>query len=297
MRRKLIKQGAGGCTLTLPVKWVRENNLKPGDEIDIVQEENKLEISSSTSKKQLKSTQLKLEPGSFTPYRSLIGGLYRGGFDKIEISYDDPAVLEALQEAMQMLVGFDILDITQKKCSVRALVDTSSTDVHSHTLKMVHIINTIMQIMQNDIQNATFKSKEQIWLFRVNALKQRDLIIRSIIQRKEEKIMSYYTLATHLWTVCRNLYYLYKELEQKRKIDTKAQRYFAKVCSFFKEMFSHFDKPNVLKNNQRYRKTVKEGNELLHTLKKDIFVVSYSINMLMASESCNSSLGLMDATR
>ena len=44
MKRKLIKQGAGGLTLCIPKKWTEKANLKAGDEINLTEDENSLKI-------------------------------------------------------------------------------------------------------------------------------------------------------------------------------------------------------------------------------------------------------------
>ncbi len=50
MRRKIIKQGHNTLTITLPSKWAKNFNLKSGDEIEIIERDNGLFL--STEKKQ-----------------------------------------------------------------------------------------------------------------------------------------------------------------------------------------------------------------------------------------------------
>ena len=47
MRRKLIKQGIDTYTLSLPVKWIRKNNLKASEEVDIGEEGSNLMVTFS----------------------------------------------------------------------------------------------------------------------------------------------------------------------------------------------------------------------------------------------------------
>ena len=42
MKRKIIKQGHNTLTVTLPSDWVKKLNLKSGDEIDVLENENSL---------------------------------------------------------------------------------------------------------------------------------------------------------------------------------------------------------------------------------------------------------------
>ena len=50
MKRKLVKQGMNALTLTLPSSWIKSNNLMPKDEVDLIEVDHSLII--STEKKQ-----------------------------------------------------------------------------------------------------------------------------------------------------------------------------------------------------------------------------------------------------
>ena len=45
MRRRIIKQGNNSFRSTVPIKWIKENNLEAGDEIEVFEEDNQLIIS------------------------------------------------------------------------------------------------------------------------------------------------------------------------------------------------------------------------------------------------------------
>ena len=46
MIRKVIKQGHNTLTVTLPSKWVKSRDIKPGDDINIKEKDNGLLITS-----------------------------------------------------------------------------------------------------------------------------------------------------------------------------------------------------------------------------------------------------------
>lgn len=47
MKRKLVKQGGSALTITLPAKWAKKHNLKPGDEIEINETGDQIIIATS----------------------------------------------------------------------------------------------------------------------------------------------------------------------------------------------------------------------------------------------------------
>ncbi|PIN77380.1 hypothetical protein COV16_06875, partial [Candidatus Woesearchaeota archaeon CG10_big_fil_rev_8_21_14_0_10_34_8] len=52
MQRKLIKQGDGALTVTLPKKWTKEKNLEAHDIVDIDETEDGIVISAVGKKKE-----------------------------------------------------------------------------------------------------------------------------------------------------------------------------------------------------------------------------------------------------
>ena len=88
MRRKIIKQGLGGYTVSLPISWVREQGLKARDDILIEEQKGNLIISVSEIK-QNKPKKIKLEIGDTreSAIRTLIVNAYRAGFDHITFHF------------------------------------------------------------------------------------------------------------------------------------------------------------------------------------------------------------------
>lgn len=84
MKRKLVKQAGRATTITLPVEWVRENGLKPGDEVDLEINEKDLVIRSG--KKAVGGT-IKLRLSGFDNriIYYYLNAIYAKGFDEIEL--------------------------------------------------------------------------------------------------------------------------------------------------------------------------------------------------------------------
>ena len=84
MKRKLVRQAGQAVTITLPIEWVRENNLKPGDEIDLETTGKKLLLKSDS--KTLTGS-LDLDLTGFSRRMSIINinAAYARGIDKIKV--------------------------------------------------------------------------------------------------------------------------------------------------------------------------------------------------------------------
>ncbi|MFA6089966.1 MAG: AbrB/MazE/SpoVT family DNA-binding domain-containing protein, partial [Candidatus Woesearchaeota archaeon] len=109
-RRKLIPHGPSSVTVSLPSKWVKNNNLKKGDEIDILEEDNNLLIKpvyiSDTSKK------IDVSFSGISPdiMKNVLLALHRKSYDEIKIEFNKPGVAKDIQTFLnEMQLGFEII--------------------------------------------------------------------------------------------------------------------------------------------------------------------------------------------
>ncbi len=88
MRRKVIKQGHNTLTITLPAKWVIDNNIKPSQELEIDVKDTSLVIN---SKQQTTHELFKADISNLDRCSILytIRNLYRLGYDEIELSFEN----------------------------------------------------------------------------------------------------------------------------------------------------------------------------------------------------------------
>jgi phosphate uptake regulator len=94
MRRKLIRQGRNGCTIHLPKKWVDKRGLRPGDEITLSEEGNRLYIDEEVSAIKTRSiTRDVTGLNSLALYRQ-INALYESGFDEIKLTFSKDSCVD-----------------------------------------------------------------------------------------------------------------------------------------------------------------------------------------------------------
>jgi phosphate uptake regulator len=297
MKRKLIKQGDNSLTLTLPRKWTKAHNLSGGDEVNIEEEDesNRLLVDTTGLKKQLKSTTLTIEEAKSNEYRSLIGGLYRGGYDQIKIKYNNPKVISELQRTVNSLYGFEIFDVKDKSCVIRSVFNEEPTEITSHFRKMIYLIKVIQDTINEDISSKKYDTK-LILEYRNNVLKQRDIIQRTITQQKliDSKHFPYYALASNLWTIARNYYFLYQYLETNPKITNKDKEYIEETNNFFNDFFKKTSETNTLKVHKKYTKQTKLGTKLMNDKKHASLLVSYCLFITQKVQACNSHILLLN---
>jgi phosphate uptake regulator len=292
MQRKLVKQGKGALTVSLPKKWIDANNLEAGDDVNIEEELHSITLSTTKKKPIMKSINISLEEGSYNSFRSLLGGLYRGGYDQIKVTYKNPKAITLLQKAVDSLYGFEVFDIDEKSCIIKGIYQEEVPEIESHIRKSIHTIKVMQDMIEEDLQKKEYDSKKEIFQLRNNVLKQRDLIIRIIVQNKllEKETFPYYQISVNLWTIARNYYNLYDSMNSrisKKKID-----YLKETNKMFTNFFYSLQKHEHLDMHKQYRTLSNKGKELMQG--KDSLFISYCLNILMAIQSSNSSALLLN---
>ena len=116
MKRKLIPQKSA-FTITLPIDWIRDRNLKPADEIELIEEGNNLVLSTDKKASQDK-IELNLEKGNESYYRIMIENHYLKGFDIIEVTYEDKNALKHIKNIVANLNGIEIVEQHGTYCRI-----------------------------------------------------------------------------------------------------------------------------------------------------------------------------------
>ena len=75
MKRKVNQVGTGTLTISLPVNWVKDNNIRKGDELDLLVKGKELRLGSA-SKTDFMSTQISLTSNNSRYIFQIIRNLY-----------------------------------------------------------------------------------------------------------------------------------------------------------------------------------------------------------------------------
>lgn len=130
MKRKLIKSGPSTLVVSLPSKWVQEYKLKPGSEVEIVQNANILSIVMGNVKIEKK---IVLNVSSPELMRR-IGAAYKAGYDQLKISFETSKELDKIYDILNdgAMIGYEITDQTNNEITIK---EVSKLDIeHFNTI-------------------------------------------------------------------------------------------------------------------------------------------------------------------
>lgn len=296
VERKIIKQGGGGHTIYLPKKWVDAQGLKAGESIQIEEKESQLILSSKDFKIPEKETTIQIKKKEFHTYRGILGGLYRAGYQRINVKFDDISIIPILEKVVSSLYGFEVFDIGKQSAIIKSVYVEPPTEIEPYAQKMIHIVNTMQEIIINDFNNKTFKSGDEIFQYRTNILKYRDLIVRTIVEKKllGDEHFSFYQIAYSLWNVARNYNQLYNSINIKQEFLKENLSLLEQVANFVKGTFSNLHNQDTHNRFKEYDDLRKKLHKQLNNKKKVSFIVAQSLAILMAAHSADSSILLLN---
>ena len=120
VKRKVILHGPSTLTVSLPSKWVKNNNVKKGDELNINDEGNTLTI--YPGEEHLLTKKRKVDFTNLDPQskRIIITVLHKSGYDEVEIKFKDPDTVKIIQERINSrLIGYEITEQRDDVCIVK----------------------------------------------------------------------------------------------------------------------------------------------------------------------------------
>lgn len=244
MKRRLVKQGAATMMVSLPAKWVKENKLSKGDEIDIKEEENRLILSGKGEdiSKRTISYELKLlnkkDEHNYRYIRSLLGSAYRKGYDSIKLNFQDSSAIGLIQKAVDSLIGYEIMDQTENSCKIKNMISKADIDFDSSFKKIFHVIRLMQNIIIEDMVNKRFERITEMSQLKNTGWKFRDLCLR-IIDTESKFRENIFAFSLIVWTVEKissQLFSVYEYLSREKPRNISED-----TLKFIKSAYNYFD--------------------------------------------------------
>ncbi len=139
MLRRIVQHGPSTMTVSLPVKWIKRNNVCKGDEVDVKDENNRITINieKESGKKIAKVDITGLSRSAIMFY---LRSLYRQGFDEIMVKYSNQTtihhdtnetvrIISVIHHEIGRLIGFEITQQREGFCVLKDLTGMAHDNV------------------------------------------------------------------------------------------------------------------------------------------------------------------------
>ena len=119
MKRKIIKQGNNSFTITLPRQWLNKYSLTASDELEVVEQGNKLTISFEKEIDVEKHVEIDADRTSDLLKR-ILHSVYRTGYDEIRINYRKAGAIKSVLDILNdFMIGFEVLEQGKNHCVLK----------------------------------------------------------------------------------------------------------------------------------------------------------------------------------
>jgi phosphate uptake regulator len=273
-KRKLVKQGRFTMMISLPSKWIKENSLEKGDEINLVEKGNSL-IIGLEEEKEKKTTQINFSSLTESSIRTLITNAYRRGTDKITVNFNDEKQFIILQEVINSrLIGFEIIKKQGNSCIVENITEPSSDQFDNLLKKMFMNIGDLFDITKTRFEG---KKPEEDYNQVEQRIQKYDNFCRRVISKKRlfsNKSELFWTFLTLIIHGQREIYHLNKIINNKTKPGNKEKELLEKSSVMFNLLLEAYEKKDleILSKMHELEKDLvyKKGYSMLKEKKENI---------------------------
>jgi phosphate uptake regulator len=133
MKRNVILMGGKTHVISMPLKWIKAHGIKKGDELEIIEENNKITILTENAiiKEPIK---LNLEKANASIIVKNITNTYALGYPELELYFKKKTklkditeikTLNVIQDTCDQLIGFEIIDQKETFCRIKDVAGSS----------------------------------------------------------------------------------------------------------------------------------------------------------------------------
>lgn len=268
MKRKIIKQGHNTLTITLPASWASKMNIKPGNEVSMVEREGGLFISTEKVGEE-KHAEFDISALDIPTIWKYFMAVYREGYNEVRVTFQrgstienpfkfftqykldrrykrEPArmtILDALQLFASRFVGFEIVEHGKDYIIIREMGELTNKEF-DNSLRRVFLL---IQQMTEEVLEALNTNNPSLLIHThdvdINIDKFQDYCIRILhrIGNKGQKKTSLYFATLYLLELIgdeyKNVSY---HLIYDFKRDKKFNKFMAVLADFVKKQFDAF---------------------------------------------------------
>jgi len=287
MKRKVIKQGNGTLTITLPKPWTKKVGLTGDDEIEMTETDVGLTISSERSSN-MQKIQINAKKFNEKVLRLTLSAAHKSGFDEIEVLYDSPLVVKVVYELVKELyMGFSVVEQTQKRILLKSISRDRVEDFEK-ILRRGFLVALSMadssyeMIKKNDFEDLPSlipleHFNNQLTNFCEIALNKKEYLDGNCF---------YYVVAWNLEKVCDNYKYICDNYKKAKIVNKNIIDLYKKVNLFFRkyyDVFYKFEINTLIELTKEGKSLKKEANSMYKFIKSDFdfIVINNLLNVIL----------------
>jgi phosphate uptake regulator len=161
MKRKLIQLSTSTKVVSLPSKWIKQNNLKKGAEINLETVNNAIMISAECKPKENK-LQIDISDFEGKLVWTILDAIYISGYDIVELKTKDIEQSQLVSKAIKHFLGFIVFDERKDKIILKDISKDSSEDINSITSRIFYICIDMLEDIKNEKDKSLMKKRDYL---------------------------------------------------------------------------------------------------------------------------------------
>ena len=138
MMRKVVQQGPATLMISLPSKWVKENNVEKGAELEVIEEKGKLTLTVQNSTPQRMTKDIHANDiGILNEY--FVNYFYQKGYDEVTLRYDDPKFTDIIEKRTKQMIGFEVVEKGKNFTTLKMLMNIDQQEFATVLKKLFQI--------------------------------------------------------------------------------------------------------------------------------------------------------------
>ena len=249
MKRKIVKHGESTLTISLPSKWVKTNNIKQGQYLNLEPSKEKIIISFGT--KHFEAIDIKLsEQEEGWAIGKIMRHLYISGYDEINIHFSKQYQLAEIRKGLIVLTGMEIIESKPNRCKLRCVISIDEAEYGSIIKRMLNLVSSQLEYFIEDCKakknSMSNEAKEIFFTFSKLCNLSRRLVNKNNIYDSIQSKYAYDFL-NGLMEISLFVKYSYEEINKPEKINLNEDeiRFMDKVNLFFSELLLAYNTLNL----------------------------------------------------
>ncbi|MFH1073117.1 MAG: AbrB/MazE/SpoVT family DNA-binding domain-containing protein [Nanoarchaeota archaeon] len=301
MKRKVIQLAGKTLVVSLPSKWARQNNVKKGQEVDVEEKGHDLLIKTQSVPEEMKKS-FDAKGISERVFRWSLSSLHKQGYDEIEVLFDNPKVLEWLDDLVKNLfIGFVIVDQSGKRCLVRRISQEMDKEFDT-ALRRAFLVT----ISLGESMIELYKKKERVRFAELVSLEKTNNQLTNFCERilnkmghpDPKKTCFYYAIVWNTEKICDDLKYFckYISLSKNKKIRFSADvlTFLEHAIKFFKDFYAivyKFDFRQLEALNEERKRFLREKEKYLKAkTPEEIVLLDYLLSFIIKIDEYSASM-------
>ncbi len=254
MKRKLVRQGQNALTITVPSKWVKDQNLSAGNEVLVKIKDDSLLLQTNEPRKVVEISEI--NEYNYKSIRTLISAYYKAGFDLLKLNFNFVVPEEELFRAVNSFTGLVITSMKNKVVEIECISSLEKFEFEKLMRRMLHCVSFMFSQICEDPKQSIYPKQLEM---KKEVIKIRDHLIRATAEQDfgAKQQYNYYEIITTLEKIASHL------VKFSKGIDTLLHKGLVKDLFYeFKEITLLLITPDFSKAQTYWLESERSKNEL-----------------------------------